>query len=128
MAIVLDHSQRDGVYEFVLHDLSQLGELAAVLGRGEVDRARGLRRRFEEDLRLLDQIGWERADDRGEYAIRLGADEVRPVFARLRALTSEVIRESGAEFTSTTLEQAFGVAETCAVVLGELPGGVRPRP
>jgi hypothetical protein len=125
--VTLDHTQRDGVYQFVLHDLGNLGELSLALGREEVHQARHLRQRFEEDLRLLDQLGWEKNPDKSEFAIRLGSDEIRAVFTRLRELTTEVINEAMTEFANQMLKEAFGVAETCAVVLQELPGGLRPR-
>jgi hypothetical protein len=127
MAITLDHSQRDGVHQFVLHDLGNLGELALALGQGEVHRAQDLRKRFEEDLRLLDEIGWEKKADRNEYLVRMDFDELRSVFTRLRELTTEVINEAMTEFANQMLKEAFSVGETCAVVLGQLPGGARPR-
>jgi hypothetical protein len=125
--VTLDHSQRDGIYTFLLHDLANLGELALVLSRGEVQQARHLGTRFKQELRLLDQVGWEKNPDQSEFTISMGLDEIRAVFTRLRELTTVVINEAMTEFANQMLKEAFGVAETCAVVLQELPGGSRPR-
>jgi hypothetical protein len=128
MAVVLNGSQRDPVYQFILFDLSRIGDMEILLMSDEPELARRLRRRLEEDWRLLDQIGWELRGDRKVYAITLPSDEIRTVFKRLHSLATHIINKSIAESADRTLKAAFSVAETSAVVLQELPGGVRPRP
>jgi hypothetical protein len=46
----------------------------------ELALARRLRQRFEEDMHLLDQIGWEPKGKREMYAITLASEEIRSVF------------------------------------------------
>jgi hypothetical protein len=43
----------------VLNDLSGIGDVVLLIGRGEYGTAREHGRRFVEDLRLLDDLGWE---------------------------------------------------------------------
>jgi hypothetical protein len=60
MAIVLNRLQRDAMYDFIVSDLAEVGNLAVALEAGEVKRAEDLRRNFDQAARLLDQIGWEK--------------------------------------------------------------------
>jgi hypothetical protein len=129
MAIMLVRSQRDGVHRFVLRDLDDIELAAIALEKGDVDRRQSLRQQFKEDVRLLDQIGWELAARKEVYAVMLPADEIRATFGRLYAKAIGILRcDSPEVFGSDVRWLAFKVSETCAVVLRELPSGVRPRP
>jgi hypothetical protein len=86
--------------------------------------AQRLRSRFEEDMRLLDQIGWEPKGDKEVYAITLASDEIRSIFRRLLAQALQLIDAPGAR-SAQVLGQAASVAEIASVVLNELPGGAR---
>ena len=72
MTIVLDRAQRDAVYDFVVSDLAEVGNLALALGAGEVKRAEWLRRNFDQAARLLDQIGREKSGSRQRYEVGAG--------------------------------------------------------
>ena len=88
MAIVLDRAQRNAVYGFVVSDLSEAGDLALVLAADEINRARWLRRNFEQATQLLDQIGWEKVGSRERYEVQ--AERCRRAGAvRSAARTSE---------------------------------------
>jgi hypothetical protein len=128
MAVMLDGSQRDTVYQALLDDLTGIGDVAISAGNGKVETARRLRCRFEQDCRLLDQIGWEPDGGRGVYAITLPSDEIRALFARLHERATGIINDAVSEFATKTLSEAFSVVEIATVVLGELPGGQRHRP
>lgn len=125
MAIILEKSQRDGVYKFLLYDLSNVSEIHIALKRGEIEEARVLRQRLEEDLRLLDQIGWEKDSDQAAFGITLPSDEIRSIFTHLREEAIKVINDAMTEFANQMLTEAYAVTETCSVVLLELPGGTR---
>jgi hypothetical protein len=124
VAVVLDGVQRDAVYQFVLIDLAQLGGIAAVAKSGDLDCVWRLRQRFEGDLWVLDEIGWEERGDRELYTVALPAEVLRAVFGRLQEQATQVIGESMSEFADRVLKAAFRVAETSAQVLERLPEGV----
>jgi hypothetical protein len=71
MAVVLDRAQRDAVWRFVVADLPDVGDLGRELNHGDVEAARRLRRRFDEDVRLLDLLGWSKDGDRQSYEIAI---------------------------------------------------------
>lgn len=91
-----------------------------MLQQGDVDNARRMRVRFEQDMRLLDQIGWERRKLRDACAIRLPLDETRAIFERLLAEATSVLGDSEVK-AENAVEEAHMVAETAEMVLGLLP-------
>jgi hypothetical protein len=70
MGILLADSQRDEVYQYLLVDVGGVGDVTTLIRGGELTLARRLRSRFEEDMRLLDQIGWEPKAEKAVYAVR----------------------------------------------------------
>lgn len=120
MAIVLDRAQRDAVYGFVVSDLAEAGDLALVLAADEINRARWLRRNFEQATQLLDQIGWEKVGSRERYRVELGDADVLALFGRLHERASRVIDDAISEFARAMLADAFCVAEVASRTLGSL--------
>ncbi|HEY7831913.1 MAG TPA: hypothetical protein VIC06_15235 [Solirubrobacteraceae bacterium] len=124
MGIFLVGSQRDEVYQYLLVDIGAVADLTTLIRGGELHLARRLRVRFEEDMRLLDQIGWEPRGRKEVYAITLASDEIRGIFRRLLGRALQLIDEPGAK-SAPVLKQAASVAEIASIVLNELPGGTR---
>ena len=124
MGIFLVNSQRDEVYQYLLVDVSGIADLTTLIRGGELVLARRLRVRFEEDMRLLDQIGWEPKGKKEVYAITLASDDIRGIFRRLLAHALQLIDEPGAR-SPAVLKLAASVAEVASIVLNELPGGTR---
>ncbi len=118
MRIVLDRAQRNAVYGFVVSDLAEAGDLALVLAADEVNRARWLRRNFEQATQLLDQIGWEKAGSRDRYEVELGDADVLALFGRLHERASRVIDDAITEFARAMLADAFRVTEVASRTLG----------
>jgi hypothetical protein len=124
MGILLVDSQRDEVYQYLLVDVGGVADLTTLIRGGELVLARRLRVRFEEDMRLLDQIGWEPKGGKEAYAITLASNEIRAIFRRLLAHAIQLIDEPGGR-SAQVLKLAASVAEIASVVLNELPGGTR---
>jgi hypothetical protein len=124
MTIVLDRAQRNAVYDFVVSDLAEVGNLVLALGAGEIKRAEWLRRNFEQAARLLDQIGWEKVGSRERYEVELGDADVLALFGRLHERASRLIDDAVSEFARAMLSDAFCVAEVASRTLsgvGEPP-------
>jgi hypothetical protein len=124
MGVLLAGFQRDEVYQYLLVDVGGIADMTTLIRGGELLLARRLRSRFEEDMRLLDQIGWEPKGEKEVYAITLASNEIRSIFRRLLAQALQLIDEPGAR-SAQVLRQAASVAEIASVVLNELPGGAR---
>lgn len=76
MAIKLSREQREAIYAEVVVDLSGTGDISIELDNGDYDAARRLRRRFEDDMRLLDEIGWEPDPDEDEFELSMPPDQL----------------------------------------------------
>lgn len=76
MAIRIDREQRDAIYAEVMLDLSGTGDIQIELDNDDYDAARRHRRRFEDDMRLLDDIGWEPEADGEEFELSMAADQL----------------------------------------------------
>jgi hypothetical protein len=114
--MVLDRAQRDALRQFLVTDLAGVGDVAIVLQEGEVAEALRLRNQFEEDLRLLDLLGWQTAGDRDRYELGTSEEAVR-VLGRLHIRATGLIARTVAEFDGEDLNEALRVAETCATAL-----------
>lgn len=118
MAFVLDRLQRDAVYRFVVSDLAEVGGLAGALEVDEINRARWLRRNFDQATQLLDQIGWQKVGSRECYEVVLSAADALALFGRLYEQSTRVINDSISEFANAVLKEAVCVAEVSGQVLG----------
>ncbi|HEV3323081.1 MAG TPA: hypothetical protein VG147_12945 [Solirubrobacteraceae bacterium] len=116
--MVLDRTQRDALHQFVVTDLAGVGDVAIILQKGDVAEALRLRHRFEEDLRLLDLLGWRATGDRDCYELMPSEEAVR-VLGRLYVRATGRIAQTVAEFSGEYLNQALQVAEACAMALRE---------
>jgi hypothetical protein len=100
MCITITREQRAVLWADLAGDLTAIGDVYGALARGEWAKAQKLRCRFEEDMRLLDDIGWAREDPESKaYEITIAADDLRRTIERLHAdaesLVSEQLMETG---------------------------------
>jgi hypothetical protein len=74
--IKLNREQRDAIYGELALDLSGTGDIRISVDGEDYDAARRLRRRYEDDMRLLDDLGWEPEQDRDEFEITMDHDDL----------------------------------------------------
>jgi hypothetical protein len=129
MAVVLDRSQRDAVHRFVVGELHEVGELGRALESGNLAVAGALRLRFDQDVRLLDLLGWAKADDRDRYELTMSAAEIRAVFSRLYQRATLEVEEGMSILQQLPIGEAVEAARVCGeVVLGLQPEDGDSRP
>lgn len=120
MAVVLDRVQRDVLYRFVVGDLPDVSDIARELNHGHAAEARRLRRRLDEDMRLLDLLGWDERGGRESYEIALPAQEVEAIFSRLRARIMSDIGEAMSALLGHPVSEALAAAGICTSVVRSL--------
>lgn len=76
MAIKITREQRDAIYAEICTDLAGTGDIQLELDNGDYEAARRHRRRFEDDMRLLDDLGWEPEQDGEEFEITMPAQQL----------------------------------------------------
>jgi hypothetical protein len=124
--ITIDPDQRDGLYELARNHLGSIEDFWVALERTrDFDTAARLAREFEDDFRLLDDIGW-RPDERGElFELTMPGQRLALLLRRLRQEAAEVLVEHGTEAQSARedaeRQQRLRVGrETCEKALGVL--------
>ncbi len=83
MAVNLNREQRDTLRFAALLDLSDVGSISRLLEKGKAAEAERRRSRFEEDMRLLDDLGWEELDDRRRFPLTMPEEQLEAVLRRL---------------------------------------------
>lgn len=87
--VVLTRALRDAVYDEIEMELDgALGDIANSLKGGHGERVRDLRERAERAMRLLDDLGWDRADDRVTYPLSMPSDQLA-IYAHWRIAQTE---------------------------------------
>jgi hypothetical protein len=92
MGITIGREQRDAIYQEVALDLNGLTDLWTEFDRGNFDRARDLRTRFELDMRLLDDIGWEPEQEADEFELTMDGVDLAAVVSYLIDQTGAILR------------------------------------
>lgn len=76
MAIQIGTQTRELLYQSAVADLSGIGDVMIELDAGRVLEAQLLRQRFEDELRLLDDLGWNAADERGTFELTMPVEQL----------------------------------------------------
>lgn len=71
MALAINNHQRKLLYDAALADLSGIGDVAIEIDSGRIVEAQVLRQRYEDELRLLDDLGWSPEDKRESFELTI---------------------------------------------------------
>jgi len=71
LSITINREDRNAIWGEIRLDLTVLSDFEESLDKGDVEYARGMRGRFERHSRLLDDLGWAKADRRDEFALTM---------------------------------------------------------
>jgi hypothetical protein len=83
MHVTINRHDRDVIYDGLMTDLSAIGDVFIDLHNDEPASAKRLYRRFEVELRLLDDLGWEKEPEAERFELTMPARELRPVIERV---------------------------------------------
>lgn len=83
MPITITRAQRDAIWADLVADLSAIGDIDIALRHDEWAKARELRTRFEQDMRLLDDLGWGQHDPGEQFALTIAPDDLTRTLQRL---------------------------------------------
>ncbi len=79
----IDRPTREALHAGIVLDLSGLSNVWALLDQNRAGEARQLRERFEQDWRLLDDLGWESTDPRQSFELTMPPGQLAQVVRRL---------------------------------------------
>lgn len=103
--ITINGTQRQVLYELVLDHLSAIGDLALALRKEDYSTAANLGIQFEGDLRLMGDLGWNKAW-REEATLTMGLADLAPVLHRLQRDAEGGLSESTEEREAREAEEA----------------------
>ena len=81
-SVVLDRRERDVLYRAVKLDLSGIGDISLMLSVWRGEAARELRDQYVADMRLLDDLSWDRLDPRKSYELTMPRDQLERTIRR----------------------------------------------
>ena len=122
MPVTITRAQRDAIYEMVINHLSGIGDVWLGVHRRDFGDAKRLGRRFAEDLRLLEDLGWSETIDQETVTLTMPPGELTRTLARLHkdaagALGTYVSRpKADEEFAQRDLAASEALGE----ILGRL--------
>ncbi|MEX1142887.1 MAG: hypothetical protein WD993_06410 [Thermoleophilaceae bacterium] len=129
--IKLNRRQRDAIYGELVSDLSGTGDIRINLDNEDYEAARRHRRRYEEDMRLLDDLGWEPDQDRDEFEITMDHDDLARVLRRVNRSAGEtlhiyVVEPLEGEFVTRAANTQAAVGDAFAQIAGVEDDDERP--
>jgi hypothetical protein len=90
----MDQRQRAAIYPHLISDLGiAISEANVALECGEWAVVQALRCRIEQDMRLLDDIGWGSEDPGERFELTIPSDTLEPIVRRLHASALALTRE-----------------------------------
>jgi putative protein kinase ArgK-like GTPase of G3E family len=122
MTVTITRAQREALYQEMLTDLSGVGDIYITLNAGNGDGARRLWQRFDAELRLLDQLGWDAADPREQVAVDLRPGSLVRVLAHMQERAEHTVSEELADRDENRAiaQRAVEVLAACRSVLAQL--------
>lgn len=119
MNFAIGRSGRDALYSALVTELSGVGDIAVHLGANQAVQALQLRVRYEQDMRLLDDLGWEQNPASELFDITMPRRELRATLERLywsSAATLAFVCEVDPEYARQSRE----TQRTCSELLAGL--------
>ena len=103
--VTINGVQREVFYELVLDHLSGIGDLSLAVERGDFATAERLGIEFGEDLRLMQDLGWDKAP-RKDADLTMPPEDLAEVLTRLRADAEGGLSESKHDRESREADEA----------------------
>jgi hypothetical protein len=110
MAITIERDQRDAIYSQIRNDLSGVDDISRLLDGGDIEAALRHRRWFEDDMCLLDDLGWEPDPADQQFELTMPTADLARLFGRLNG-------EAGAELKDLFAETADGRGDAQRLLL-----------
>jgi len=120
MSITINRTYRDALYDGLMTDLTAIGDIFTNLHNNEPAAAKRLHRRFEVELRLLDDLGWEKEPDEERFELTVPAGELRPIIERIYWSAVGSLANDPEELTEEATDQLNNATTACPEILARL--------
>jgi hypothetical protein len=120
MSLTINRTDRDALYDGLMTDLSAIGDVFIDLHNDEPASAKRLYRRFEVELRLLDDLGWEKEPEAERFELTMPSGELRPIIERIYWSAVGSLADSPEELTESAAYQMGNATSVCPEILARL--------
>jgi hypothetical protein len=120
MHVTINRRDRDAIYDGLMTDLSAIGDVFIDLHNDEPASAKRLYRRFEVELRLLDDLGWEKEPEAERFELTMPARELRPVIERVYWSAVSSLADHRDELVETAVHALTAATSACPELLARL--------
>jgi hypothetical protein len=120
MSLTINRTDRDALYDGLMTDLTAIGDIFTNLHNDEPIPAKRLRRRFDVELRLLDDLRWEKEPDEEHFELTMRAEELRPIIERIYWSAVGSLASNPEELIEEALYQLRNATSACPEVLARL--------
>ncbi len=121
MSITITAERRATLWADVIADLATIDSVHRAIQNGEWEKARALRCRYEQDMRLLDDIGWAQHQPAERFDLTIAPDQLQATLQRLH----EHANRHAHRLLSDT-QAALARIDVYATLLGQVREGDGP--
>ena len=120
MYVTINRRDRDAIYVGLMTDLSAIGDVFIDLHNDEPASAKRLYRRFEVELRLLDDLGWEKEPEAEGFELTMPVRELRPVIERVYWSAVSSLADHPEELVDEAVYALTAATSACPELLARL--------
>jgi hypothetical protein len=120
MSMTINRRYRDALYDGLMTDLTAHGDIFTYLQHDETAEAKRLHHRFRGELRLLDDLGWEREPVAEEFELTMPPRVLRPIIERVYWSALAGLNNSPEELTEECLVNLNEASVACPEMLARL--------
>lgn len=120
MNLTINRADRDALYDALVRDMTALDDIYTHLHNDEPAHARRLHRRFAVELRLLDDLDWEREPQATRFELTLPASQLRPIIKRIYWSSVSALADKPDELLEDTREKIGRATAACPEILARL--------
>ena len=112
--------ERDALWWLLVGNLNAITDIHIELNNGNTATALRMRRRFQDELRLLDDLSWDKDSDRAEFALTMDVGQRRPLLDRLYwQCTADLTNEQDGRSEEAN-RHVTTIVTVCALLLGQM--------
>jgi hypothetical protein len=120
MRLTITRRERDALYHSLIVSLSAIGDIHTSLQKDDPGPAMRLWRRFEAELCLLDDLGWDREQQARHFELTMPPAELRPIIERIYWNTVGMLAEEPQEIDETEAALLRSTTASCPAILARL--------
>lgn len=120
MGMTINRRYRDALYDGLITDLTAHGDIFTYLRNDEAADAKRLHHRFKGELRLLDDLAWEREPEAERFELTMPPRALRPIMERVYWSAVAGLSNAPEELTEDCLANLNEAVVACPEMLARL--------